>query len=328
MKISIKILLLIAICFSISACKYSKKQTGVYVYSFEKTAPISIDDSKKMISEYLNISTVHDLTVSKDENVAYFVADEDINTTFEQNLSNGNFAFSKLTSAYLNGTAPDLPSEGEAIRIAENYLASKGLSPKNRAEMRLVHSGGLRSQAVVNGAHGGPVVDLLRTLTYGRILDSMPVIGVGSKIIVNIGDKGEVYGVTRNWRELNASTKKEVKLQEMISNKEAEEMARKQIMEEFGKETRFEIRGVQKSYYDGNGNMLQPVWAFDTQLYLTGISGNRQPVSYLCIIPMLKNSPEPIHLTTIDPKSKDLIKEINDKTHIVPANPDEIKEKE
>ena len=321
MRTNIKYLPLFVLSVSILACKPSAKQsTGVYMYHFEKVAPITTETSKERVADYLAIKTVHDLTVSKDENIAYFVADEDVNTTFEQHLGNGNFSFSKLTKDYLAKDEISLPSKEESIRIAEKFMDTKGIAPKTISEMRLVHSGGLRSQSVIDGKKAGPIIDKLITLTYGRVVDSVPVIGSGSKIIMNIGENGEVVGMTRHWRELDQQSRKELKPTEILSRKEAEELATKQIMEEFGAGTSIRIKSAQKSYYDGNGNILQPVWAFDTELKLGG--ENREPVKYLCIIQMMKNSDEPIRINKLDPKARDLIKELKGSGDLPPKTND------
>jgi hypothetical protein len=312
MRLTIKNLLLLTIILSVNACKCKSdvKQNGaVYVYTFEKGNQVTTADSKKMITQYMGIANPHELTVSADENIAYFVADEDLNITFEQDLNNGNFEFSKITKAYLDNDALKLPSEEEAVRIAKDYLKTNGIAAKNDAEIRMVHSGGIRSQSIVNGKQAGPIIDKVRTLTYGRTIDSLPVIGAGSKIIIQIGDKGQVLGVTRKWRELKTAAKKEIKPEEMISVKEAGELAKRQIAAEFGANVSFEISSTQKSYYDGNGNILQPVWAFSTVVNLNGQNRSVQQVKYLCIIPMLKNSPEPIKLTAVDPRAKEMIRE-------------------
>lgn len=313
MQSTIKNLLLVTIILSVNACKCKSdvKQNGaVYVYTFEKGNEVTTGDSKKMITQYMGIANPHELTVSADENIAYFVADEDLNITFEQDLNNGNFEFSKITKASLDNDALKLPSEEEAIRIAKDFLKTNNIAAKNDGEIRLVHSGGIRSQSIVNGKQGGPIIDKVRTLTYGRIIDSLPVIGGGSKIIIQIGDKGQVLGVTRKWRELKTADKKEIKAEEMIGIKEAAELAKRQIVAEFGANASFETISTQKSYYDGNGNILQPVWAFNTVVNLNGENRNIQTVKYLCIIPMLKNSPEPIKLTTVDPQAREMIRDM------------------
>jgi hypothetical protein len=310
-----KYLLCLGVSFIItgfSACKCNRTPGNqgeqVYLYTFEKTAPLTQDNSKQMITDYLGIKDVHDLTFNKDENVVYFVSDEDVNTTFEQNLSNGNFEFSNLNKSY-GELVPQLPSKDEAIKIAESFMKAKNISPKNMAELKLVHNGGVRAQSVLNGEKAWPIVDKLITLTYGRVVDSLPVIGAGSKIIINIGDKGQVVGMTRRWRELNPAEKKQLKAGEMFTKSEAEEQAKKQIQTEFG-QVPYDIRSSAKSYYDGNGNYMQPVWAFDVMLNLSERDKNAKSVRYLCIIPMLKNSPEPLQLNVLDPRAKQIIKSV------------------
>jgi hypothetical protein len=236
----------------------------------------------------------------------YYVSADSVNATFEQNLTNGNFEFRKLPKDYGN-VVPKLPSTEEARRIAEGFLQSRKVAPRNASELKLVHTGGVREQAVVGGQRAGPVIDKLITLTYGRELDGLQVIGAGSKVVINIGDKGEVVGMIHRWRELDRGSAKAVQAGEAITQAEAEEQARKQIQEEFG-QVPYEIRSAVKSYYDRNGSYLQPVWAFNVQLNLNRTDKNVPPVQYLCVIPMLKDSPESLQLTERDPRAKELIK--------------------
>lgn len=300
----------------LQSCKtHEKKEDQVYLYTFAQATPLAADDSKRLIKDYLGVADAHDLVLNKDENTVYFTGD-DVNTTFEQNLTTGNFEFTKYPAGYAN-SVPKLPSSDEALGIAEKFLKSHAIYPANPAELKLVHAGGTREQAVVNGQRAGPVIDKLITLTYGRVLDGTPVIGAGSKIVVNIGDKGEVVGTIRRWRELSRESTKTVRAEEMITKEEAGEQARRQIESEFG-QVPYEIRSSAKSYYDNNGSYLQPVWAFDVSLGLDRVDKNLQPSRYLCVIPMLKDSPEPLHLNDLDPRAKDLIKTVKPDTQHPP----------
>ena len=299
-------LLILLAVGGMSSCKnHVPPQDQVYLYSFEKTPPVTAERSKQLISDYLGEKAA-DLTLNKDENVVYYVSADSVNATFEQNLTNGSFEFTKLPKDYGN-VVPKLPSSEEARRIAEGFLQSRNVAPRNASELKLVHTGGVREQAVVGGQRAGPVIDKLITLTYGRELDGLQVIGAGSKIVINIGDKGEVVGMIHRWRELDRGSAKAVQAGEAFTQAEAEEQARKQIQEEFG-QVPYEIRSAVKSYYDANGSYLQPVWAFNVQLNLSQTDKNVPPVKYLCVIPMLKNSPESLQLTARDPRAKELIK--------------------
>jgi hypothetical protein len=296
---------------SLSACKCNQSrpplsgEQPVYIYEFEKTAPLTADNTKKLISNFLGDLKTTDLTVSKDENIAYFVSPEDVNTTLEEDLNNGNFAFTKLNNAYLGDLKPQLPAPAEAIKISDKFLRDKGMFPKNPGEFKLVHTGGLRAQSM-----GGPIIDKMITLTYGRMIDSLQVIGAGSKIVVNVGDKGEVVGMIHRWRELNLAGRKEVKAEEVISQQEAEALAKRQIIQEFGQQATYDIKTITKSYYDNNGSILQPVYAFETVVNLHGRDKDLKPLPYLCVIPILKNSPEPLNLTRLDPQAKENLQTI------------------
>ncbi|MDX6694644.1 MAG: hypothetical protein QOF02_2247 [Blastocatellia bacterium] len=316
MKKTLLLLMGLTITLLMSSCSSCGRTTEppasketVYVYTFESPAAASPDDSKKLIEKFLGTSNVGDLYKS-DENTVYYVSKDDVSETFEHDLNNGNITYNKSMKKYMGDFVPQLPSREEAIKMAEEFLNKNALQPGNMGELRLAHFGGLRASSVIDGKKAGPVIDELVALTYGRTIDNMPVMGPGSKIVVNIGDKGEVMGLIRRWRELSAGSKKQVQPEEMISQREAEEMARRQIMSEYGEKTPYQIIGSSKAYYDNNGKILQPVYIFETTINIPSREQNIKPINYLCVIPMLKNSPEPLNLTAIDPRAKEAIKSI------------------
>jgi hypothetical protein len=231
-----------------------------------------------------------------------------VSETFEHDLNNGNFTFNKSMKKYGGDYAPRLPGKDEARKLAEEFLRGNSLMPKNRDELTLVHFGGLRSSSVIGGKKAGPVIDKLVTLSYGRTIDQVPVIGPGSKLVVSLGEKGEVMGMIRRWRELAPGSRKEVQAEETVSQQEAEELAKRQILSEYGEGTEYKVLGSGKAYYDNNGTILQPVYTFETAITLR--DQKVKPFNYLCVIPALKKSPEPLNLTAVDPKAKEMIKNI------------------
>ena len=98
---------------------------------------------------------------------------------------------------YKGDFVPQLPAKGEAISLAEHFLNDNKLSPRNKNELKVVNVGGLRSSSVIDGKRAGPIIDKLVTVRYGRVIDNLPVVGPGSKIVVNLGNNGEVMGVIR-----------------------------------------------------------------------------------------------------------------------------------
>ncbi|HEV2830143.1 MAG TPA: hypothetical protein VGW76_21265 [Pyrinomonadaceae bacterium] len=280
---------------------------NVFVYTFAEPATKSVEDSKKLIEKFLGSRDLGNLYKS-DDNTIYFTSKDDVSETFENDLNNGNFTFNRSMKQYMGTNAPQLPAREEAIRRAEEFLNNNGLMPKNRNELTLAHYGGLRAAAVIDGKTAGPVIDKLVTVTYGRKVDDVSVYGPGSKVVVHLGNKGEVMGAIYRWRELNASSRKQVQAEEMISQQEAEELAKRQIMTEFGQETSYRILGSRRGYYDNNAKLLQPVYTFEVEINMQQRDQHVKPFTYLCVIPLLRNSPEPLNLTAIDPRAKEAIK--------------------
>jgi hypothetical protein len=291
---------------SCKGCEQTAKQTPLYIYTFEPTAPLTINTTKGLIEQFIGEKNPVNI-VKSDENKVYFTSKTDLNDRFEQDLNTGNFSYTKGFGKYMGNYVPKLPTSKEAIKIADAFLTAQKLAPGNKNELQLLHEGGLRSMTT-DGKKKGLVVDKLIELTYGRQLDSTPVIGVGSKIVVKVGDNGEIIGLTRHWRELNLSTKKQVETAQMISQEAAESLARKQIATEFGAKATVKITAVSKAYYDNNGTILQPVYAFETLIDL----GDKKiaPINYLCVIQLLKDSPEPLNLLKTDGRAIESIRNV------------------
>jgi hypothetical protein len=300
----------IFVLLSMASCKDHHREGSegaLYIYPLAAPSGISKESARELISKFTGDTAPVDL-VQSDDSIIYYTSKNDLNTTFEQDLKTGNFTFNKNMNRYMGGYTPKLPGIDEAVERAAAFLKENQLYPKTSAELKLVHKGGLRSQGIVDGKKGGPIVDKLITLTYGRVLDSLPVIGPGSKIVINLGDAGEIAGVIHRWREVNQDQRKRIEPGEMLSQEEATERARKQIAAEYGEKTSFKINAISKAYYDNNGRFLQPVYSFETTINLNEEDKNIKPLMYLCVIPLLKNSPEPLQLITVDPRAKEMIK--------------------
>lgn len=297
---------LICLLASCKSCQRMETQAPLYIYTFEQTASFNMDSTKGLIERMTGEKDLTNL-IKSDENKVYFTSNTDLNTNLEHDLNTGNFTYNKGLGKYLNNYVPKLPSSKEAQKIVDDFLSAQKLAPRNQAEFKLLHEGGWRS-TTTDGKNQGVVVDKILKLTYGRVLDSLPVIGSGSKIIVKVGENGEILGMIRRWRELNLSTKKQLERAEMNNQETAESLAKQQIVSEFGAQSTFTIKSVSKAYYDNNGNILQPVYAFETVITLN--DKNIPPINYLCVIPLLKNSPEPLNLTKIDGRAKELIKNV------------------
>ena len=276
----------------------------VFTYSFEAPKELSVASAGRIAAQVMDAGNVP-LAVTN-QRIACYSSPEDASVYFEQDLSTGNISFTKSMRKYYGDVVPKLPSHEEGDKIAREYLKKFNLLPLNEAEIQLVHKGGLRSSSIIDGKQGGPVIDKMITLSYGRVLDGVPVVGPGSKMVVNIGNAGEVTGVIKRWREVNLSTKAQLKPEQIVSQTEAESELRKIIATEFGREATYEVKSSGKAYYDGNGKTLQPVFIFDTKVSLG--KSHVEPFNYLALVNIQRNPIESVR-PVIDERAKASLKE-------------------
>ncbi|MEY4589402.1 MAG: hypothetical protein RL497_1478 [Pseudomonadota bacterium] len=269
------------------------------LYKFNRL-PIKSLDSTLNSMKYL-IGETPTAAKADEDNTVRFVSPKDINTTFEQNLTTGDLRFQRNFSAYLGDAKPSLPSPEEAVKLAHHFLATNSLAPANEQELKVVHIGGLRSSTMINDKPG-PIIDKLITVNFGRQINGLPVIGPGSKMVVNVGDKGEVVGVIRHWREL--AGKQAINAAETYSEAEAKRLALAQMSKEFGSKTEFEILQSKIAYYDNNGVYLQPVYAFETRVINHELGDT---FNYVSVVPAMINTPEALNLRQTEALSVDLI---------------------
>lgn len=290
---------------SIYSCKPKPQNTGVFTYSFSDQPFITTESSAKTAMDLLELKELPKLTTT-DQNQVYYSSPEDASVHFEQDLNTGNITYSKSMKEYYGATVPKLPSAQEAERICMEFLKKNRFIPDDNSNIKLVHQGGLRATGVIEGKKGGPVIDKMLTLTYGRYLDSIPVIGPGSKLVVNIGNNGEIMSVVKRIRVINASSKVQAKAEEIISMEQAMEQLKKNMITNFGEKATYEILSKQKAYYDGNGKTLQPVYVFETMVTL----GDRKvrPFKYAALVNIVKNPAESV-IPQIDPMAKKYIKQ-------------------
>lgn len=101
------------------------------------------------------------------------------------------------------GNTVGLPSEYAAPDVAMKHLESLDLLPANQKEMTLAHVGGIgiavydQSTGQVTGDY-----DKVKTVIYGRTLNGLRVMGA-SRLVVNLGENGELVGIIKNWPEIS-----------------------------------------------------------------------------------------------------------------------------
>ncbi len=267
------------------------------LYHFVPTAALNKDMSTVLLKRYLPEASEERLQAMTDGVVRY-VSPQSETTTFEHDLATGDLRFLRHFERYLGDFVPMLPPADQAERLAYYFLKANDLFPANPAELKLAHLGGLRAASVINGEQAGAVIDKAVTLTFQREIQGIPVIGPGSKIVVELGDQGEVLGVIRQWRELLPDARP-IEPDEMYPLDEAARLAQDEIKKEFGEQSRTEFLANHVAYFDNMGKLLQPVYAFQVRVTLP--DDRAQAFDYVRIIPMMRNTPEAINLTEMDP---------------------------
>ncbi|MEZ4886185.1 MAG: hypothetical protein R3E32_15730 [Chitinophagales bacterium] len=278
----------------------------LFVFETEKPSPKKMDQfsekSRQLLGNRLSVPSIRSNEVmerSKSDPTAFF----------EANISEGKLAFNKGMQNYLDKGGRELPSQENANKASLQFIQESGLAPENKEELIMMHSGGLRTSF----AGSNETIDVLRTVTYGRLLDGVPVYGAGSKIIVQVGNKGEIVGATSRWKKVQETSKKRVGEVEMKSARDAEVEMKRRLLTEFGKGTKSKLENMALAYYDGAGSHIQPAYFFQVKVMLPQVN-DAPPVrfDYMGIVPALANSPERIEVMDT-PKEASLIKKLSSK---------------
>ncbi|KJV07357.1 hypothetical protein [Methylocucumis oryzae] len=275
---------------------------GLMLYQFESSRPVPIDTSLSLMKTYIG-ETPETAAPGRDQTVR-FISPKDPNTRFEQNLKTGDIRFHRNFARYLGDYAPKLPSTEEAMKAAHIFLEENKLLPRDESQLNLIHVGGLRMTST-DGKEPGAIIDKLITLNYSRVINDMPVIGPGSKFVIEVGEEGEILGLTKHWREFLPEGKP-ISPNEMYSFDEAIKLATRQLQQEFGENVQYEFLQTKIAYFDNNGKFLQPVYAFETKVFVP--SHGVEPFNYVSVIPVMINSPEKLELTKLDPRALRAIK--------------------
>ncbi len=216
---------------------------------------------------------------------------EDPTAFYSEDIKSGKLSFNKGMKPYLEKGGRDLPSQRKANELSRAFLQESGLAPKNKEEIKMMHSGGLRASE----AGSERVINVLRTVTYGRFLNGVPVYGSSSKIIVQVGNGGEIVGASSLWKEVDTNTRRKVSKAETKTAKEAEVEMKKRLLTDFGKSARAEIKNMALAYYDGGKNYIQPAYFFEIEVNIPQARNAPEvKFNYMGIIPALRKAPEAI----------------------------------
>lgn len=288
---------LFAFCYSALGDVIPQPPVNYYMLA----SPTGLADQFKSLFRFAGITHPAKLSEDVQESLGKlkFVTQQDDPTAFfSQDMNNGALSFSKSIKKYEGDFKPTLPGVEEAQIIAETFLRDNNLLPQKLEELKLADVqtiGAARPKFAGQqfDAHDNPALqfDKLRIVTFRREINGIPVIGPGSKIVVTIGDKNEIIGVIRRWREYTQVTPP-TDQNPLISLEEARKGFQQRIEGAFGAANpTIAHEGV--AFYDSNDKFIQPVYVFETQLGVQqrGPGADSNDL-FLGLIPALKAPPE------------------------------------
>jgi hypothetical protein len=153
-----------------------------------------------------------------------------------------------------------LPSEEEAVRIAEEYIESHGGMPDDAV------FGGVITEYSMLIHRSGKVVekrpDGIR-VGYHRVFGGMRVAGPGDTIDLSIGDNGTIIRFLESWRHLEYAGEREI----LTASEAVERLQRGDtVYKRSGPLDTIEINNIYLSYYsevpDRKQDFYEPVWVF------------------------------------------------------------------
>jgi len=178
-----------------------------------------------------------------------------------------------------------LPSDEELSTIAKKHLYNLNLLPENLSEMYVAHIGGLTKSELTKERVTKTYVKL-KTIRYERKINGVPVIGVGSKIIVNLGENGELCGLIRNWTEVEKSTDFKTNSNKYFKPYFVESVALKNISNIAKDALEVSVESFEYVLYDDGNGIIEPAVYVEMENKYTG--GFESVVDFY--VPVVKKS--------------------------------------
>jgi len=152
-----------------------------------------------------------------------------------------------------------LPSEEEAVRIAEEYIELHGGMPDDAVF-------GNVSTGYITHYRGDEVVEkkpVRISVGYHRVFNGMSVAGSGDVITVVIGNNGTILGFRKSWRHLEYAGEREIQ----TASEAVERLQRGDTVYKWsGPIDTIEVNNIALSYYsdvpDVKQDFYEPVWVF------------------------------------------------------------------
>ncbi len=159
-------------------------------------------------------------------------------------------------------STPALPTKEDAPALARTLLNELELAPAAAQEMIVEHVGGL-SMGVQSPDGEQQIFEKLRTVRFGRELGGQRVVGRGSRVVVQLGESGEMRGIVHRWNEVVANS---IAPEAKLSAPEVRQMIRERLDSAASHAKSVEFTSAEVVLYDDGLGVVEPVIRVEVQL--------------------------------------------------------------
>ncbi len=259
--------------------------------AYIRTEPLISSETRAAgLAEQLFSMSGMDVSVTLTENSEGkygFVDSADRSASFYYTLSTGDISFNRGTADYSgDGDTPGLPDNEEAVRLALEHLEALELLPGNPDELVVDRTGSL-NMAVVREDGSESRYRKQVWVHFKRVIDGIEVRGPGSKIIVYLGENGELTKLIRRWTEVDTY---ELNESAFISDDRVLGKMRERLCREWREADEIETGAPEFVIYDDGHGILEPAYAVDARVF--HVIGGKHLIEdlSLVVIPAVKFS--------------------------------------
>ena len=190
----------------------------------------------------------------------------------------------------------NLLSQSDALKAAANYIAEMKLIPQDvsRFAPKRVITLGMSTQGQNNANVVTPNTPKLQSVLFQRSIDGRSVLGNGSQLTVNLGDKGNVEGFQRKWNQLTPESIKNItfRTSDQVYNR-IEDILKQQ----FRGNVEIKVETPQLVYFGNDNQFVQPAYVFKAIIIS---NENKGKAYYAGVVEAMQNPPELLFEPTKD----------------------------
>jgi len=249
----------------------------------EATAVNNVNQLLTAMGEQLNFDLSGKL---KEGDRLFFMNKQDPSASCIVNMKNGDISANAGTKNYMNyGATPDLLKKEEAMRMAKQYIQQLKYADFNDVQIVPGHIGGVNM-----GSHDeqnrSQIFEKFTTVRFDRKLDGIPVLG-HSRIVVQLAEKGKLYGMIRQWAAYNGSP---ISREAKALPDDIKKSIARHLMKENEASKKITVKQVNLVYYESRG-MIEPALHVicEVQLPKSKTDSTLETYPYDIVEPILKN---------------------------------------